>query len=91
MIRILAVGGVLFSLTPALAGVAVAASISNSGASSIVLIVVENGNRAEVSLDAGGSDSICPTGCFVTLPNGDRLGLAGGETVDIKDGIATIK
>lgn len=91
MIRLLAVGGVFLSLTPALADRTLAASISNSGTSSIVLIVVENGNRAEVSLDAGGSDSICPTGCFVTLPNGDRLGLAGSETVDIKDGIATIK
>lgn len=91
MIRFLAVGGIFLSLTPALAGGALAASISNSGSSSIVLIVVENGNRVEVSLDAGGSDSICPAGCFVTLPNGDRLGLAGSESIDIKDGIATIK
>jgi hypothetical protein len=34
---------------------------------------------------------ICASGCFLTLPNGDRIGLAGGETVEIKDGVATIK
>ncbi|QLF71433.1 hypothetical protein FE840_015130 [Peteryoungia desertarenae] len=66
------------------------ASVTNSGASAIVLVIVEDGNRTEVSLDAGSSESICPTGCFVTLPNGDRLGLQGGESVDIKDGIAII-
>jgi len=91
MIRLRAVFGVFFSLTLATAGSGLAASVSNSGTSPIVLIVVEDGNRVEVSIDAGGSDSICPAGCFVTLPNGDRLGLAGGESVDIKDGVATIK
>ena len=73
------------------AGPGVAASVVNTGASSVVLVVVEDGTRTEVSLDAGGSDTICAGGCFLTLPNGDRIGLAGDETVEIKDGIATIK
>ncbi|MHA7968746.1 hypothetical protein [Rhizobium terricola] len=70
---------------------ALAASVSNGGSSAVVLVVVEDGNRMEVALDAGASETICPSGCFVTLPNGDRIGLEGGETVEIKDGVATIK
>ncbi len=73
------------------AGSGLAASIHNAGSSAVVLVVVEDGNKTEVALDAGGSDVICSSGCFLTLPNGDRIGLAGGETVEIKDGVATIK
>ncbi|WP_115669223.1 hypothetical protein [Ciceribacter selenitireducens] len=68
-----------------------AASVTNGGTAAIVLQVVEDGNRSEVAIDAGASETICPSGCFVTLPNGDRLGLEGGETVEIKDGSATVK
>lgn len=68
-----------------------AASVTNSGTASIVLQVVEDGDRSEVAIDAGASETICPSGCFVTLPNGDRLGLEGGETVEIKDGSAMVK
>lgn len=68
-----------------------AASVTNAGSASIVLQVVEDGNRSEVAIDAGASETICPSGCFVTLPNGDRIGLEGGETIEIKDGSATVK
>ena len=74
-----------------LAGPTLAASVLNTGSSAVVIVVVEEGTRTEISLDAGGSDTICASGCFLTLPNGDRIGLAGDETVEIKDGIATIK
>lgn len=73
------------------AGPGLAASVLNTGSSAVVLVVVEDGTKTEVALDAGGSDTICAAGCFLTLPNGDRIGLAGGETVEIKDGVATIK
>jgi hypothetical protein len=73
------------------AGQAFAASVHNAGSSAVVLVVVEDGNRTELSLDAGGSDVICASGCFLTLPNGDRIGLAGGENVEIKDGSVSIK
>ncbi|PYB75306.1 hypothetical protein [Rhizobium wuzhouense] len=73
------------------AGFASAASVHNAGPSSVVLVVVEDGNKMEVPIDAGGSETICPAGCFLTLPNGDRIGLAGGETVEIVDGVATVK
>lgn len=68
-----------------------AASVSNAGSASIVLQAVEDGNRSEVAIDAGASETICSSGCFVTLPNGDRIGLEGGETIEIKDGSATVK
>ncbi|MBC7314599.1 MAG: hypothetical protein H5U11_19060, partial [Rhizobium sp.] len=45
---------------------ALAASVTNSGTASIVLQVVEDGNRSEVAIDAGASETICPSGCFVT-------------------------
>ncbi len=87
MIKLLAVTAVLVSV----AGGAFAASVSNTGSSPVVLTVVEDGNRTEVAIDAGASETICPSGCFLTLPNGDRIGLEGGETVEIKDGAATVK
>lgn len=87
MIKFLAATAVLVSV----AGGAFAASVSNTGSSPVVLTVVEDGNRTEVAVDAGASETICPSGCFLTLPNGDRIGLEGGETVEIKDGAATIK
>ncbi|WP_454286634.1 hypothetical protein [Rhizobium arsenicireducens] len=68
-----------------------AASVNNAGSEAVVLVIVEDGDRTEVTVDAGASETICPSGCFVTLPNGDRIGLAGGETLEIKDGSATIK
>jgi hypothetical protein len=73
------------------AGHGLAASVENTGSSAVVLVVVEDGTKTEVTLDAGGADMICMSGCFLTLPNGDRIGLAGGENVEIKDGVATIK
>lgn len=73
------------------AGLASAATVHNAGPTSVVLVVVEDGNKMELPLDAGGSETICPSGCFLTLPNGDRIGLAGGETIEIVDGVATVK
>lgn len=72
-------------------GLAHAASVTNAGDAAVVLVVVEGGNRVEVALDPGATEAICPGGCFVTLPNGDRLPLAGDETVEIKDGAAVVK
>lgn len=87
MMKFLAATVVFFGATSG----AWAASVSNAGPSAIVLTVVEDGSRTEVAIDAGASETICPSGCFLTLPNGDRIGLEGGESVEIKDGAATIK
>ncbi|MFA7415420.1 MAG: hypothetical protein WC048_13150 [Rhizobium sp.] len=79
----------LFSASAA-SGV-LAASVTNNGAATVVLQVVEDGARIELAVDAGATETFCPSGCFVTLPNGDRIGLEGGESVEIKDGTATVK
>lgn len=68
-----------------------AATVTNKDGETVVLVVVEGGNRMDVPIDAGATETICPSGCFVTLPNGDRVGLSGGETVDIVKGSAQVK
>jgi hypothetical protein len=56
-----------------------------------VLTVTEGGNRVEVVVDAGASERFCPSGCFMTTPDGDRIGLSGDETIEIVKGSAVIK
>ncbi len=90
-IRLMKTGAYAVIVSLCAAGMAHAASVHNAGPSSVVLVVVEDGSKMEVPIDAGGSETICPAGCFLTLPNGDRIGLAGGETIEIVDGIATVK
>jgi hypothetical protein len=68
-----------------------AASITNTDAAAVVVVVTEGGNRVQVVLDAGASETFCPSGCFITAPDGDRIGLDGGETVDIVKGSAVVK
>ena len=75
----------------ALTGIGHAATVTNKGSDTVVLVVVENGSRMDVAVDAGMSESLCSSGCFVTLPNGDRIALDGGATVKIIDGSAVIK
>jgi hypothetical protein len=87
MMRMLAI----LLLTGATAAPALAASITNRDSDAITLSIVENGNRTELPLAAGATESVCPSGCFVTLPNGDRVGLNGDEKVEISGGSAIIK
>lgn len=82
---------VMLLLSGAMAVPAIAATVTNKDAKTQVLVIVEGGSRAEVAIEPGATQTICPSGCFVTLPNGDRVGLAGGETVEIEAGSATIK
>lgn len=70
---------------------ATAAMLVNDGADPVVVQVSEASGRMDVSLDPGASEEVCPSGCFLTLPSGDRIGLAGGETVEIRDGTAHIQ
>lgn len=78
-------------LSTTVAGPALAASITNKDGDSVVVTIVENGNRTELPLGAGETESVCPSGCFVTLPNGDRVALNGDETVEISGGSASVK
>lgn len=75
----------------AMTGGAFAASITNKDAQSHVLIVTEGGSKMEVAVEAGASVTICPGGCFVVMPSGDREALAGSEQIDIVNGSAVIK
>ena len=78
-------------VSAAVSAPAVAASVTNKDADTQVLVIVEGGNRAEVALEPGSTETICPSGCFVTLPNGDRVALNGDENVEISGGSAVIK
>lgn len=75
----------------ALCGPALAASITNKDGEARTLIITEGGSRSELSLAAGETVQICPNGCFLTLPNGDRAALNGGETIDISNGAAVFR
>ena len=82
---------VMLLLSGAMAAPTLAATVTNKDAETQVLVIVEGANRAEVAVEPGATQSICPAGCFVTLPNGDRIGLAGSETVEIEGGAASVK
>ncbi|MCD2176651.1 hypothetical protein [Rhizobium sp. C1] len=69
---------------------AMAADITNADKKAVVIDVVENGNRSKLPLSPGTTESICSSGCFITAPNGDRIGLSGGETVKISGGAVIV-
>lgn len=69
---------------------AFSATITNRDGSAQTLVVSEGGSQREVSIGAGETIEICPQGCFVTMPNGDREVLAGPETVEIEGGRGNI-
>lgn len=82
---------VMLLLSGAMSVPALAATVTNKDSKTQVLVIVEGGSRAEVAVEPGATETICPAGCFVTLPNGDRVGLEGGETVELEGGSASIK
>lgn len=80
----------LLALT-ATSATAWAATVVNKDDSAYVLVVTEGGSRMEIAVEAGMTETICPAGCFVTLPSGDRIALTGGETIEIESGTASVK
>ncbi|MDI7863619.1 hypothetical protein MRS76_16810 [Rhizobiaceae bacterium n13] len=80
-----------FLMASAFATTATAASVTNTDSQTVVLVVVEDGKRVEIELQPGDQQTICASGCFVTLPDGDRIGLEGGENVEIVNGSAVVK
>ncbi|MCR9121883.1 MAG: hypothetical protein NXH91_06385 [Phyllobacteriaceae bacterium] len=60
-----------------------AASLTNQDSEPRTLVVTENGVKSELVIGAGETVSFCATGCFITLPNGDRAALAGGESIEL--------
>jgi hypothetical protein len=79
-----------FALT-VLSNAAYAASAVNLDSEPRTLIVTENGNKSELPIAAGETVEFCSSGCFVTMPNGDREALTGSETVEISGGVGKIK
>lgn len=75
----------------AAAGSAHAASAVNRDNEPRTLIVTEGGSKTELALGPGETVDFCPSGCFVTLPNGDLEALTGTETVEISGGVARVK
>ena len=55
------------------------------------MVVTENGEQSEVGVKPGQTVDICPGGCFVNMPNGDREALTGTETIEISGGKAVFK
>lgn len=72
------------------AGLAHAASLENKDANTQTITVTEDGVRNELAVAAGEVINFCGGGCFITMPNGDRAALSGGEAVQIVDGAAII-
>lgn len=68
-----------------------AATLVNHENETQIVIVTEGGSRADLSVDPEQTVDFCPTGCFIALPNGDRLALEGSETIELRDGSALIR
>lgn len=77
-------------MTIAAAFPALGAEITNKDSEAAVLVIVEGENRMEVAIGAGSTEALCPNGCFITTPSGDRIGLEGTENVDIVNGSAVV-
>jgi opacity protein-like surface antigen len=75
----------------ALTGSAYAASAVNLDSEPRTITVTEGGSKQEIALGAGETVQFCANGCFVTMPNGDREALTGGETIEISGGVGRIK
>jgi len=74
------------ALTLALASPAIASAaiVTNLDDVTHTLVVTEGGEQVEVTIDAGQTIEICPQGCFIVMPNGDREVLTGTETLQIE-------
>jgi hypothetical protein len=68
-----------------------AASVTNTDGEVRELVVTEGGSQESLQLSPGDTVEFCPTGCFVTMPSGDREALTGSETIDIVGGKAVYK
>ncbi len=73
-----------------LSGAGVAATVTNGDGDAVLLKVTEGGQQSELAVGPGQTVEFCASGCFVTMPNGDREALSGAEKVTISGGKATI-
>ena len=73
------------------AAFATAASITNTDTDPAMLAVTEGSVRLDIVIDPGNTQDLCPSGCFITFPDGDRMALGGSETIEIVKGSAVLK
>ena len=73
-----------------LSGAAAAASVTNGDGEAVLLKVTEGSQQSELAVGPGETVEFCASGCFVTMPNGDREALSGSEKVTISGGKATV-
>lgn len=73
-----------------LSGAAAAASVTNGDGEAVMLKVTEGSQQSELAVGPGETIEFCASGCFVTMPNGDREALSGSEKVTISGGKATV-
>lgn len=78
-------------LSAAMSAPALSASAINLDKETRIIVVTERGTRNEVSIPAGQSVQICQSGCFVTMPDGDREALTGIETIEISNGKGRVR
>jgi hypothetical protein len=69
---------------------AVAATVTNRDAVPRLVSVTTAIGKMDVVVKAGETLGLCPKGCFMTFPNGDKEALSGGETVEILEGVGRI-
>jgi len=77
--------------TMALIAPASAASAVNLDAEPRSLTVTEGIGQSELVIAPGETVEFCLSGCFVTMPNGDREALTGGETIEISGGKGRVR
>ena len=82
---------ILCLVVAAFAGSAEAASITNRDGQAYSLSVTEGGVKSDIVNGPGETVTACVSGCFLTLPSGDREALGGSENIDIVGGKAVFR
>ena len=70
---------------------AVAATVINRDAVPRLVSVTTPVGKVDVLVRAGETLELCPKGCFMTFPSGDKEALSGGETIEILDGVGRVQ
>jgi hypothetical protein len=73
-----------------MSGPVAAATVTNGDGEAVLLKVTEGSQQTELAVGPGQTVEFCASGCFVTMPNGDREALSGSEKVTISGGKATV-
>jgi len=81
---------VMMLVLTGMSGAVAAATVTNGDGEAVLLKVTEGSQQTELAVGPGQTVEFCASGCFVTMPNGDREALSGSEKVTISGGKATV-